>query len=323
MKKIEYLSPSSYMSFLKDAESFYLDRLADNRPARMAQTQPMSVGSAFDAYAKSYLYEAIYGVQDSGKFNFSNLFESQVEEQNRDWAVVAGKYAFDCYQRSGALADLLADLKRASGIVRFEDSVEGVIGGVPLLGKPDCYYINGQGHPVVLDWKVNGFCGKSNTSPKPGYVRLRTCHEDVQRNSPIRHKACWPKEHKGVTINGATTLDAVAEDWATQVAIYAWLLDAPVGGDFIVAIDQLACAGNGTSEPDIRIAEHRLLINESFQKSLLSGLQSVWKALDSGHIFMGVSRAESDKLCAQLEDRAAGLAADPMLAAMTRSHRNW
>ena len=324
MRKIEYLSPSSYMLFQTDRENFYLDRLAAARPQRIAQTLPMSIGSAFDAYVKSHLHSCLYGEQTSGKFHFETLFEKQVEPQNRDWAREHGKHAFKLYRQSGSLADLLADLKRAQGEIRFEDTVEGTVEGVPLLGKPDLYFTNSEGHPVILDFKVNGWTGNSLTSPKPGYVRLRTCYEDISLNHPVMHKNCYPQEFKGVRINGATTLDAVAVDWATQLAIYAWLLGAEVGSDFVCAIDQLACrGGGGKAFAEVRVAEHRLLLSKSFQVNLLDGIKETWAALESGHIFTNLSRAESDAKCAQLEDRANGLAENPALAAMVRSHKNW
>lgn len=324
MREIKYLSPSSYMLWHKDRESFYMDKLAANRPERIAQTQPMSIGSAFDAYTKSYLHGILIG--NDPKFEFQTLFEAQVEPHNRDWALVHGKQAFVLYRQSGALADLLLDLQRASGVIRFEDSVEGVVNGVPLLGKPDCYFINGAGHPVVLDWKVNGWCGNSNTSPKPGYVRMRTCHEDTGMNQAVMHKDCWPEEFKGVRINKAKTLDQIDRDWATQLAIYGWLDGEEPGNEFVCAIDQLACKAmgvGGVDFPDVRIAEHRLLLNRDFQINLMHGLKLVWDAIQSGHIFNEVTREESDAKCAILEERAAGFADSPELAAMCRRHKGY
>ena len=56
MRKPEYLSPTSISLHEKDVDEFYSRYLADNKMPRMAQTQPMAIGSAFDAFCKSYLH---------------------------------------------------------------------------------------------------------------------------------------------------------------------------------------------------------------------------------------------------------------------------
>ncbi len=319
---IKYLSPSSIAEFYKDREKFYIERLAAVRSGRLGQTQPMSIGSAFDAYVKSDLHSILFGPGADPRFEFENIFVDQVEPHNRDWALVHGKECFQQYRNSGAYADLLQDLQRAKGMIRFESKIEGSPFGVPLLGKPDLYFINEDAHPVILDWKVNGWCGKGNTSPKPGYVRLRSCFPGG--NAAVMHKDCFPKEFHGVRINGATTLDEVAEDWAAQEAIYGWLYGEAVGADFVCAIDQIAChGGKGGIYPECRVAEHRLLLSPEWQRNLVVKIQYVWQCLESGHIFTDVDREESDKRCASLEARAAGYANNPALAAMVRESRNW
>src|SRR4051812_14365124 len=112
MRKIEYLSPTSLELFYKNQQEFYLRYLSDKRPPRIPQDRPMSVGSSFDAHAKSYLHQNLFGKGHDPKFDLKNLFEAQVEPQNRDWALAAGQHAFDVYKRSGALADLMLDLQK-------------------------------------------------------------------------------------------------------------------------------------------------------------------------------------------------------------------
>ena len=136
MRIPKYLSPSSLGTWEADQEEFYLRYLADKRPPRMPQTQPMSIGSAFDAYVKSYYHKVLFNTVDP-EFEFDTIFINQVEEHNRDWALVAGKYAFDAYQTSGALADLLNELQKSQSDPRFEFTLQDEFMGVPLLGKPD------------------------------------------------------------------------------------------------------------------------------------------------------------------------------------------
>jgi hypothetical protein len=176
MRKVQHLSPSSLSTWLKNQDEFYLQYLAHDRPPRIPQNQPMAIGSAFDAYAKSYLVERLFGSNADPKYSFDALFESQVERQNRDWAREHGRYVFEQYQQSGALADLFTELKSAQGQPRFEFEVKGAvsgyregatrtIGSVVLLGKPDVAFVNKAGVMIVIDWKVNGYCSKNPPSP--------------------------------------------------------------------------------------------------------------------------------------------------------------
>ena len=61
MRTPEYYSPSSLSTWLNNPRDFYLKYLADERPPREAQTQPMAVGSSFDAYIKCYLASCLWG----------------------------------------------------------------------------------------------------------------------------------------------------------------------------------------------------------------------------------------------------------------------
>ena len=91
-----------------------------------------------------------------------------MEEHNRDFALKAGKYAFEAYMLSGAYYELLMLLRESIEAPRFECKLTGNIGGVPFLGKPDCRFVLDLGFgriSGVLDWKVKGFCSKYATSP--------------------------------------------------------------------------------------------------------------------------------------------------------------
>jgi hypothetical protein len=371
MKTIQYLSPSSISKFYKEPREFYLNYLSENRPERFPQTKPMSIGSAFDAYVKSYLHEALFG-KGNPEYELSSLFEKQVEAHNRDWAWDAGKYAFDCYKLSGALADLMTLLSTATNDPRFEFEIRGTVGGVEvmvvddtnnqtpcvekaipeepmsnvtidestgecytapgplvLLGKPDVHFKNKEGFDVILDWKVNGFCGNSNTSPKPGYLKLRDGWLGVQSKSHNKgHKDAFPMYHNGALININKKLEEVDQDWANQLSIYGWLLGLPVGSDFIVAIDQLACGPDPSGYPKIRIAEHRTTVSKKHQEELLAKAQHVWEVVHSDHIFRDVDKELSIKQCVSLDGVAAALIGegtdeDKWFAAATRQLRSF
>lgn len=335
MRKIEYLSPSSIASYLKNRDEFYLTYLADARAPRFAQTQPMSIGSSFDAYVKSFLHEALFGKNNDPKFNLKTLFEAQVEPHNRDWAWEHGAYAFECYKRSGALGDLMLELQSSIGTPRFEIDVKGAINGyregitkrtpdgVTFLGKPDVFYINKHGTNVNLDFKVNGWCSKNNVSPMKGYIKIRSGDGVPTLTGP--HKDCIPMAWNGAVINCGHFLEDLDEDWARQLTIYGWLCGVDIGADFIIAVDQMVCKPSSSKYPSVRIAEHRLRVRPEYQWRLFAQAQEIWDIIRSNHYFRELPLAESQAKCEMLEKQANQLrnpatAEDAIFNQMTRSH---
>jgi len=293
----KYMSPSSLKIFEKDPEDFAVKYLLKNRPDRPPQTQPMSVGSAFDAYVKSYLYKNLFGnYGPKGEYEKDAIFESQVERHNWDWAREAGQICFDQYKTRGALSDLMLELSQAIGPPRFEFSLQDFVEfesySVPLLGKPDCYFVNAQGVRVVYDWKVNGYCAKRNTSPMKGYV----CCRDAKggRNA---HKDAVIAPFMGIPINVMMHMEDGNKEWADQLSIYSWLVGEPIGSEKVVfGIDQIT--GPGCS----RISSHRLRIKPAWQYRLMERICQVWSIVESGHIFRDMTKAENDARLQLLED---------------------
>lgn len=300
MRVTKYLSPTSIALWNKSIEEFYQQYLFDIRLPRMAQTRPMSIGSSFDAYVKSELHYLINGHNGKDdKFKLEVLFEKQVEPHNRDWAFTEGKYVLDAYKSLGAFDDLLVQIKHDKAEVRFETDLQGPIGDAVLMGKPDCYYFNRDNHPIILDWKVNSYLSKSPKSPEKGYLKLRG---DPKKS---RYPKAVPGDHKGTEVNIAMYFEEANQEWACQLSIYAWLCGAPIGGDFIVAIDQLVCNGSdGESRPtSIKVAEHRALVGPQFQKDFYAQVQKIWKQIQSGHIFADLSLSDSQERCRQLDEQ--------------------
>lgn len=325
MRLPKYISPSSLKTFESNRQEFFLKYLADNRPERMPQTQPMAVGSAFDAYVKSHIYYSLFGNYGSdNQYEKETIFESQVEPQNRDFGAVAGKHVFEKYSYSGALSNMMLELNKAAGPPRFEFNIEGVISGkcgdIPLLGKPDIFFINDQAARVVWDWKVNGYCGKTPTSPVKGYTKCIDTWSSLERKSSRNNGGCHPEcvlqDHLGIKINVAMYMESCNAEWADQLAIYSWLLGEEIGSEqLIVGIDQIVGAGPGPNNyPYLRIANHRTRISSEYQFTLQDRLNYCWSAIKSGHIFGELSREENDLKIRQLEEMATALAADDPLS---------
>lgn len=306
MRTLKYLSPTSLATWIKSEEEFYLRYLATTAPPRMPQTDAMSVGSAFDAYVKSFIQKELFGTD-----LFESLFEAQVEKHNRTFALEAGRVCMEAYTASGALADLMTLLVR-SGNCRFEFTVSGAVSGgfigtissgedagLVLLGKPDAFFTLPDGRKVILDWKVNGYCSKWGASPKPGYIGL--CSTDTAVR-PM-HKECMPVEKDGVTINAACFMDDV---WARQLAIYSWLCGAAVGSSFMCMVDQLVCRPGG----NIKVAQHRCMMNTAFQEQVYAQAVELWNICSSGWIFRDMVEAESLKRQSVLDQQSLAYGGD-------------
>jgi hypothetical protein len=315
-RKPQYLSPTSIKLFYKDKEEWYMNYIAPVRPPRFPQTLPMSIGSAFDAYVKNRLYENLHGPNSNPAFSFEALFESQVEKQNRDSARRDGQIAFTIYEMSGALADLTAELQLASNDPKFEIEVRGVIpnqitsipkpvGNLTLMGKPDLYFIDRDGTTVIYDWKVNGFYSNTRVYPKRGYVECLTKDKRLGQ-----HKDCLLSLRGGLQYNSMTSIEHVEQDWATQLATYGWVCGERIGSDFLVGIDQLA--GKPT---ELRVARHRSLISREFQIDVYRKYCEVQIAIETGHYFTDLSKAENDATCDHLDRKAVvfGDTSDPFL----------
>jgi len=307
MRQPAYLSPSQLALWGTNREEYYLRHLAELPAPRIPQANFMAIGSSFDAYVKSALYEAINGKGADPKYEFDSIFCDQVEPQNRDWAREHGLYVFNCYKATGAYDELLEILRGSAYASQFEFKITGTIEGVPLLGKPDLRFIHKTGAHVILDWKVSGYCSKKGTSPCKNYKLIRDgWNKSVappSRGANQAHKNYKPMDWKGVEIHNGWLEDA-NRDWADQLAIYSWLLGESVGSEnVIVCIDQIV-ATPAYGLPLLRVVNHRARISAIHQRNLLSRLQSCWKAITSGYIFTDMSREDSDARCEMLERQA-------------------
>jgi len=295
VKDITYLSPTSLSLFEKDKDEFYMKYLSRMKAPLFLQTQPMSLGSAFDAYVKSYIIEALSnakGYKYSDDYKFEKLFEKQVESHNRAWAREHGKICFDRYKASGALASLMLELNAGDKAPRFEFRMLGKIGPnpegktVPIVGVPDLYFQNSMDAHVVIDWKVNGYCSKYPQSPKPFYTICRDSWVGNQsRNNNQSHKETMTALQKGILVDIAHHMETVDEQWAMQLTTYAWLLGEPVGGDFIVGIEQLSGAS-------VRVASFRNRVSKAYQEKLLTRYQNAWDAVCDPQKYYGRAQCE-------------------------------
>lgn len=333
-RKYTHISPSGLSLFDKDVQEFYMKYVARYKPPSIPQTRPMSIGSAFDAYTKSHIIDTLKKNTDE-RYQFESLFKAQVEEHNRETGKVHGLHAFEQYKQSGALADIMLEIVQGDIEPKFEFDVKDYVkhsdGHVPLAGKPDMFYKNKHGHFVINDWKVNGYYGKSNTSPKPGYVMCRDgwVTGNRSKNHRCAHKDAQIVNVGGVLVNMACKMEDIDRDWATQLATYAWLMGCEIGSDFIAGIEQLACSyGESDGKPNIRVASFRCKISKDFQFEVYQRYLKCYRALSSGIFFPELDRLQNDMKCLEMEKMAqtlnpTGDANEDWFNNMNRGHRNF
>lgn len=306
MRIPKYISPSSLSKFEKDREGFFFNYCSEPRPDREPQSKPASVGSAFDACVKSRLMSDVFG-----ESSFSELFEAQVEKQNRDFALTAGRHVMENYVASGAYNDLLELIENAKEEPKFEFNAKTDVNGIPILGKPDCRFIHKDGAHIILDWKVNGYCGKSSTSPHKGYM---LCRDGLNWKKPSQsngtsHKFFKPFEFLGLTVN-EFFMEQISIDWADQLSMYAWMLGEPVGSEeMVVCIEQIV-AKAAPLAPLLRIANHRARVSKTYQCELEIRLDKMWAALNNRHIFNDLNMYENNLKIEELTKRAYSMISD-------------
>ena len=307
------LSYSSIRLFEHDLEEFFLRYLADKAAPRFPQEKPAAAGSSFDAYIKSAISDALLGSKP--QFEFQTIFEAQVEPQNRDFGIEAGKYIFECYKKCGAYEALLTLLKESVVEPRMEFSVDGIIGGAPFTGKPDLRFVLDRGSRIdcVYDFKVKGFCSKYPTSPSKGYAICRDAFDGKpSKNNGKEHPGYLDYEHHGLTIN-TVYMEACNDEYADQLSLYGWLLGEKPGDENVVlGIEELVAkpSKDPAERPTLRVASHRARVSSEYQLRLEARITDAWTRITTGHIFSDLTREESDEKCDILNDAAKTLSDD-------------
>lgn len=276
-----YMSPSSCKLFWTDRKKYYLRYLADNKEPRDPQNIHMAVGSAFDAFVKSQI-TADLGVEV--QFDLATLFEAQVEPQHRQDCWGYGKTLLEAYKACGAYSIAVHDMGLAQLAPRFEFDINATILGVPVFGKPDAFYLNHDGTPTILDWKVNSWLGGNNMK-KPWYV--------MDHQTGEHHPKVHISNRYNLPIVANKYMEDIDEDWAFQQFVYAIGLGSEIGDPFITSIDQV------TGGPSFYT--YRNYLSKPYQIQCAKDLKRAWEIINSGHIFDTMTREENDSLIEDLE----------------------
>lgn len=264
-----YLSPSALMHSETMPHTFYLTRLIADQVEREPQEMAAAVGSSFDYYIKMKLIEDRFPFKDKYLPELKNSVEI-VGLANKDEAYGAGKRAYNAYVRCGAY--------NPDEFHNVELHLDGLVEGVPLLGKLDSTVLDLKGDKIKViphDWKVQGYTSKSNTSPNKGYYRIW----DGVTPKPA-HKLYEPE----------IPFEVIDPKWALQLCTYGWLMGYKVGEPFYARLDALLWGAT-----NIRvIAQYRGLITPGFQKIVMDKYKRLWKELNDGSFLNRLEATEED-----------------------------
>jgi len=292
MRRPRHISPTSYMLYKKNPQEFYHRYLADNKKPRFPSSDAMSVGTAYDCKVKSVL-----SVEFFGKDNFEGEAERTINPEYLDMALAAGDHIFDAYVESGAMGDLLKLVSASPIQPIMEEVVTCKVGDVIIYGKPDLAICTPNMIPIMLDFKVNGYCSKYPKSPAKGWMVLRHRPKDVWE---VKH--CHPKTKPvivdGVKVNRTFTLDEVYKDWAVQLTLYGWALESmgvTSNADPICQIEQIVSKPSKIEgeKPILRFATHSCFISPEFKADLYDDLQNLWELCHSDWFFRDLSKEQS------------------------------
>jgi len=269
--KIKAISPSAYNLFWSNADQYYLRYLAEDQyKDKGLTTDAMLAGTAFDIHVKAALCKDLMKVVPDNML-LHNQLEKQVEDKTIYPRILEiGQELLDFYKSCGAYAELLNSISKSIVSPVFEFYVNATVKGVPLKGFPDAFWVSESGLNITADWKVNGYYSKG--APKKGYVKDHTGGK--------RHKNCLLTKYKGVAINIGCMFEDISVDWAVQQCIYNWAMGSPVGSDFIIMLEQIACNPH-------RCFSYKSLASRQFQKELLLKLQIMWEIIQSDHFYRG------------------------------------
>lgn len=275
-----FLSPSSLMQYESNPNSFFLERMVVDPRSRDPQSIAAAAGSAFDYEVKIFLTKKVFGSSEVFKKRLLNnmfdakdrqyytdksaeviLWETNIEEQNREEVKPVGRYLLDKYIKSPFF------LQTNFSDMEIHKRINVIINGinVPLYGILDASINYGTTFPIPFDWKVSGYGSKSGASPKPMYYSLYA-------NGIIKGCHKWYEDDMDFTL--------IDPKWAVQGATYGWMLGWPINKcvDFPFIIDGLFIKDNS-----LRIARYKGIITAAFQEELKQRYANAWLGIHNNY----------------------------------------
>ena len=237
------LSPSAIQAAIKMPNTFYLERLCNDKRKLSEQGGAAAVGTIFDYYCK----EHIITQRLPTKIPMLEELKKAIENPDVENYTKAERI-FNYYK---------THIDTLNKITDVEIHPNKIIEGVPLYGKLDAVI----GHReydflVPFDWKY------SSGSHKPGYTTRR---KGISVMS-------------GHTLNSRELkLKDVDLNWWIQGSIYGWLIGIPFGTPFRVVFEHLVV------QAEISVAQYDPIVTEDCQEQLMNMIiKPIWESLVSG-----------------------------------------
>lgn len=290
---IKYFSPSSFLCYSRSPETFYQRYIAPDRK-RDPPIPAMSVGTAFDCIVKAAFWRDL-GYEDEAVVAEKDL--GGIFKEHQDFALDAGHYILHQYRKYGAYDELMEVLGESPIKPLMEKGTHGMIRGVPLYGIVDMFFLTKEHVPVILDFKVNGYCSNYPKSPTKGWSVLY-CGDKVVRSGYKKAELQWIN---GMPMNRVGSMEEDGYDWAVQLTFYRWLFHEWCQDEVpMYCIDQCVCKPQ-EPRPILRFARHIRQINPLWQNKLATEVQERWESFNKGHFMLNRTLEESKARCLILD----------------------
>ena len=255
---------------------------------RMEQTPQMAVGNVFDIHMKYHLASTV-GRRDLDPRMLEESIDARYlgrrgSPDKIDQLVLwEGLRAYHAYKESPALRLLLEGVTN----VEVPSGAARITGGVPIWGKPDAELFR-AGRRVVQDWKVSGAFATNKPSAETGwsyhFAKRMVGGEPKWIDEGPHHRSVEP-------------LELLKEEWAIQLAMYAWLLGDAPGSDISGQIDKVLLL-----DGEVDVYVYRTTVGRDFQLRILSELQLCWQKVLAGEILPEEYRGMPPELLMSMVD---------------------
>lgn len=190
-KTMQYISPSSFMTWKSCEYKTYITRLAGNPFIKRKTGVAAGIGTVFDILIKEWVAKKINKYREYLDPN-TQLTKLNLQGDERRTAISVGKKAAKWY------IDKKIPHKLLDRNIEVDVELYKIHGGVPILGILDMVIDD-----VPFDFKLRGWTSSKIPSLTKGY-RWRSTDERPHSSSQ--------------------ELEVVNENWAIQMVFYNWLL---------------------------------------------------------------------------------------------------
>lgn len=257
-RPLQYLSPSSLMKAIDQPNTFYVERLIENRIDKEPQGKAAAIGSAFDILIKEKL------LQDGIRVNKKELVSQELKK-----AVELKSFEKEAYIiAKRILANYLKFAYTHTKFMDIEIWKNFNFHGIPIFIKGDATCLDPKTNLIIpFDWKCTGFNpdSKSGGSPKKGFYA---------QNEGYKYKGAHKIWRTDIPIQ------EINYKFGIQFCTYGWGegLSYNMDTDFPVKFDMNSITPKGV----IKTSIYRAIVTKEFQKEVFNLYKTVWNELIEG-----------------------------------------